>query len=452
MAIGGTPSQSFKLGADLLVQLGDLKGAAKALSEEAKIANKDVREAEREFKKLEKAKASQAELDRARGNIGSASMKAESLSQRAAELRKQDKERTANKAAIESINRNLEAEKTDRVKEAEKFQKEKTTEFQSGLNTIQKHTQSKILGIKDNIDSVANTLLNPKNGATAQAAGRALSGVADAITPGAISGVVGALGPAGAIIGGAYLTVKFAEKIADTLARPSQNIAKANQIRGETASGVFDRILSYQNKEIPQTEIDRLTRVQPEASAKARKMIEKRHLGVASGSDIGSWFGWDVNQAKMEAMFVNNALRTPAVAEQFGKRFAESVNIEKLSKTRTIEELFYQSARKKGVTNSILAKSAIGIGRVASSAGLEGDKAEAQISLLYGVENSEDEKLMIAEGVAQRTIAAQQSERANIILRANSNPVNVSERHNRATRFQALEKQRIIRQQSYASF
>jgi len=50
----GTPSTSISLGADLLEQMGDLKGAAKELAAEAKNAKKDVSDATKEFKELEK--------------------------------------------------------------------------------------------------------------------------------------------------------------------------------------------------------------------------------------------------------------------------------------------------------------------------------------------------------------------------------------------------------------
>ena len=51
-----TPSQSIKLGASLQEQLGDLKGAAKTLNDEAKAAQVEVRAANREIKELEKRK------------------------------------------------------------------------------------------------------------------------------------------------------------------------------------------------------------------------------------------------------------------------------------------------------------------------------------------------------------------------------------------------------------
>ena len=454
MAIGGTPSQSFKLGADLLVQLGDLKGAAKALSEEAKIANKDVREAEREFKKLEKAKASQAELDRARGNIGSASMKAESLSQRAAELRKQDKQRAADKVAIESINRNLEAEKTDRVKEAEKFQKEKTTEFQSGLNTIQKHTQSKILGIKDNIDSVANTLLNPKNGATAQAAGRALSGMSGAITPESISGVIRTVGPAGMVVGGAMAVIYAGDKIAKVGREFYEKQMQATNIQAGISEDVFDRLRSFNGRDIPQEELKRLTNVQGKSREKANELLGNKNLGVDSNSLFGQLFGFNVSQARVESLLVNNALRVPSVAEQFGKAFASRIDIEKMAQTRTANDQFYKAIEARGGWYAAKTKSAIGLGRLVKSVFGDdaGETTRQGMSRLYGVDLSEDIALQWSEGAASRTISAAQKARADELDRIKKDPVGTAERHNRATRFQALEKQRIIRQQSYASF
>jgi phage-related minor tail protein len=89
----GTPSQSFKLGADLLEQMGDLKGAAKALGDEAKDAQKEVREAEKALRDLErrKAKGEKVDTDAAFETLQTKQARAESLRQRQADLKAQDR-------------------------------------------------------------------------------------------------------------------------------------------------------------------------------------------------------------------------------------------------------------------------------------------------------------------------------------------------------------------------
>lgn len=446
--MAGTPSQTFSLGADALEQLGDLAGAAKALSNEAKSAQKNVRDAQREFKELERQqKINEREAKKlqvtSRGLTGEQKEQAEKEIAKLLDSTKADA--AFQRVFAEQRKVDEKKQKADDLKEQARLKSEFQKEFSDKQTVFEKRVSSKVFKVKDSLDSVAKTLMSGERGAAAQVAGKAISGVSAKITDQTVGSLAGALGPAGMAVAGIAAGAFIGDKVAQAGINFYKKRAEAANISSSISSDIFNRVRGFHGRELPADELAMLTTLQSNTKAQAQAITKRGKLGLTGESLLGQVLDIDVSQSKIERQIADNALRVEDVRERFGDELANRIDIDALSKTKTVTGLIRRELASQGGMTRLISDFTRGLGMIA------GEDVGAGARTLSKIEQDEVVARRIAEGIAKRTVQAEEMKRQAERLKSIENPEVVAERHSRATRFSGLERQRIRRQMSWAS-
>jgi len=435
----GTPSQGIKLGADLLEQLGDLQGAAKALNDQAKDAQKEVREAEKDLRNLERRKAKGESVDTsgAFANVQEKQREVLRLKQRASDLRAQDKIRKAD-----------------------------AKEFQNELNSFQKTTMLNIVGVKNNLDLVAKKLTEQPHSATGQAVGRAISSIGAKITPEFLAGAAKVALPVGAAYTGFKIGTKFVNiqhqfrDRANTIATSSG--MRADQMREEVAGWI--------NQDLSQSFLDRFNKDNAERSGKASADVARKHLVKTDisaltrdsiplmGKVLSGATSREVEKEQRRVKRQQESRTLRQAASLYGQSFSDRITVDKLVKSKEVENFWknhldenaYQKILSSDKIMKALALTGGGIGITALLFNKVNDMFDGNLDeILLGKEEFVMER---AEKMQAGTFKAEAIMRATETRRLEDDPVSVSERHNRATRFAGLEAQRVRREMSWAQY
>jgi hypothetical protein len=421
----GTPSQSFKLGADLLEQMGDLKGAAKALGDEAKDAQKEVRDAEKALKDLEKRKAKGEKVDTTAAfeTLQAKQARAEGLRQRSADLKEQDKQRR-------------------------KDQKE----WKDSFSSSEKRTQKTFFNIKDNIDGVAKSLLSADRGAASNAAGSALLKVSGAITEeGAakVSRGISAVARTGALIAGPAL---IADKVSKTVFNLIQADVRKAESQGQISEGrrqFFRQFIGRTGAEAETTEAELLFK-QADVNA---KILAKKITGFDPDSFMGKIFGASDKEIALRNALTERVKKGASIREMFGIGFELKTDPLRLlndpAVNREVRDEIQRQIGGSAVTQ--LARWSSGaVGSLADLVGLDPEAVSNRFLSQIGQESDLSIRLRKALEQADKELSGRIQEREEKRREIESNPVFRAERHSRTTRFAGLEAQRIKRQMAWA--
>ena len=117
----GTPSNTIPLGSELLAAMGDVKGAFKAMGEEARILKSDARTAQKELKSAERdAKKANAEIEKLTRKGGTVSQAQKDEAKRL-DLLVEEKSAEVFKKSQKSAEANLKVQKEKESKECRNF-------------------------------------------------------------------------------------------------------------------------------------------------------------------------------------------------------------------------------------------------------------------------------------------------------------------------------------------
>lgn len=431
----GTPSQSIGLGADLLEQLGDLKGAAKTLSEEAKNAQKEVKQAKFELKEVEiQQKKNEAEAARIRGGLGKmSSTEREKAEREIASLIDSNRVQKSFEKVIKS--EAVVADKRERaadLRTQDKAKKRLDKEFQDTLNSFQKTTQVQLFGVKDKLDTVAKSLLDERGSSVTKMAGGALQALSGLVDKDMIKGIVSRVGTAGhvvavggsaaagAAVGAKFVAVQHAFRDRGVAVSQSQ-AARAEEMRREVSNLVTQNLSGGF--------LESFNRENAERSGKASAEVAKRHI---IGFDIGAIIrdkipgfskvfagasARELERERLEVALQSEDLRKMVVSETFGKEFVDRFSIDKLMKSKSAETAWQNYLETDGYKRLY--------------AGISDTAAGKEEFIREFATNQQ-----------KGTFAAEATRRSEEVRQANIDPVAVAERHNRATRFAGMEQQR----------
>ena len=417
-----TPSQSIKLGASLQEQLGDLKGAAKTLNDEAKAAQVEVRAANREIKELEKRKK-----------------KGEDVSLTPAVNRKLALERTIEQKKQRAT------DLKERAKENQQFKNEVDKRFGS----MEKAATGQLYSVKDSLDMVSRKL-SASNGALAQSVGAKIASASAKISPSLIGTVARFAGPVGAAVAGYKVGSKYVNVQHEFRDRAMQ----ISDIQGMTAESVAAEAKTLVNRDLPKAFLKQLNDTGAIAAKKGAGDIAREDLIQA---DLGAMFRDNKGVAEKVLSFANPILgdilrllpdlkgasakelrketRTAArtkeaimlrgVGELYGQGFADRISLDALMKSPEVQNKFRDYKEKD---RSIL-----------EALGETGD-------VLLGKE----EFIRKYAGVVQAgSIKGEAVGRAEEKRTAAQDPSAEAERHIRSSRRNGLERQRLRREMQW---
>jgi len=414
-----TPSQSFKLGAQMQEQLGDLKGAAKTLKEEARAAEDAAKAAQREIKALERRQKSgeKVDLSSVQERMVSKKFEADQKKQRAKDL-------------------------TARDKEQRKFKNDVDKRF----GGFERAATSQLYSVKDSLDMVSRKL-SASNGAAAQFVGGKIAAASAKISPQLIGTVARFAGPVGAAVAGYKIGSKYVKAQHEFRDRGKQ----ISDIKGMTAEAVAAEAKTLVTQDLPKAFLKQLN----ETGA------------IAAKKGAGDVAREDIIQADLGAMFRDNQKKTKFVASLFGGPLGSLLNllpnitgasskelrVATREAERTKEQQFLrQVGAQYGQTfaDKISLDALMGSkeGQGAFQKYLEEDRSILELLGDVGDKLLDKEEFMRkwADKVQQSTYAGEGIRRAQDKATAAQNPEAVSERHIRSTRRSGLERQRLRRE------
>jgi hypothetical protein len=434
----GTPSTSISLGAELLEQMGDLKGAAKELSAEAKNAKKDVSDAQKEFKELEKQqKKNEREAAKIRSGMDKMTGKEKADAERQiAELMDSSKVDSALSKVLDKKSRvDAKLQRSQVLKDKAKDKAEHKRNMQRVAGGIDRGISAKLFRAEDQLQGIAKQLLRDDRGSISQFLGKGagrVAGLAGQAGEG-LTSVLGGLGPAAGIAGAAYAGFKIGDYIADIQRKQREREKRIGISRGVQADVTRNILMDMTGNTTSRAFASSFAEDVATRQSRARADVEAR--SVLGGFDTGmistAIFGgasqreFDVAKRSEELQKDKNAFRVGV--SKFGESFMKNISAEVLK----------DSAAAETAWRTYLEEHAYLQGVAGFSETLAG---------------KEEFKQEWASKIQASTIAGEEGKRATLRKKANEDPAQVAERHVRATQSQGLERQRQRREMQTASF
>ena len=467
----GTPSKSISLGADLLEQMGDLKGAAKELASEARTAKRDVVDAKKEFKELEKQqKANEKEAVKLQRGLDRMTGKEKADAERQiADLMDSSKVDSALQKVLAKTKRvNDKQERSTILKERAKSKADMRRSVEQMAGRIDRGVSQKLFRAEDQLQSIAKALKG--GGAASKAVGGMagkLAGVAGSAGEGMVS-AIGALGPVAAVAGAAYAGFKAGDVLANMERGYRKRAEEIGRHRQTQADATRDTFLGLSGKAVSQDYIKELTAEETARGGKAKADVERRSifggldmgkiaqklLYVGTSGALGQEGGkttreLDISKRTTERQRLEREFRA-SVAVYGAKAMGEAsfAPLEESQASQDAWEIFLESNGGKKAIVKVSGKL-----QDAWEIFLESNGGKKIIEEVGGKLAGEVEfKQAWASEHQAKAISALQETRRLATIRANELPENIAERHLMATRMHGLEKWRQSNEMQTARF
>ena len=423
----GTPSNTIPLGSALLEAAGDIKGLMKALGDESKNAKADAREANKELKQAQReAKKTEDAIGRVKAKGGTVSQEQKAEQSRLKSLVDQRADEAFKKAKISSEKGvKLQAEK-DKVK----IERERVKD----MNQFEKRINGRLMGVKDSLHSVGSKLQSSSIPAL-KGAGQQISNAAASIAPESLAGVVRAgglalraAGVAGATVGVALGAQKFVRR----------NVEE-NRIRGQISDQMTAMLKALAGKTVTGKDASMLIGGFQSQAAFASKQIMKESIlagVIGTKGVIAETFGLSESTAKRAEQLGKIFLDDKLLAERFGSVAADRLDLDMLANSDGVKDKLKLEVGQN-ITRSLTKVLSVGnpIGALA---------VRPMLDLYY---KAVDEGALHVKAKEERgkRIAAIQAQIEEDRVKVLRDPQGASRRKQNALRDQSLEGERIRR-------